>query len=68
VRSLNLAKSAESEHANLYAVALSNLDKLKGSKSVAHYVCPVCGFTTRDVNFKECPSCFTSKSKFEKVA
>ena len=68
VRTLNLAKSAESEHAKLYAAALSNLEQLKGSKNVAHYVCPVCGFTSRETNFRECPSCFTSKDEFEKVA
>ncbi|WP_109488648.1 rubrerythrin family protein [Occallatibacter savannae] len=68
IRTLNLAKSAESEHARLFAASLSNLEKLKGSKSVTHYVCPTCGFTARETNFKECPSCFTSKNKFEKVA
>lgn len=68
IRTLNLAKSAEAEHAKLYAAALSDLEKLKGSKAVAHYVCPVCGFTAREMNYKECPSCFTSKSDFEKVA
>ena len=68
VRTLNLAKSAESEHAKLYAAALANLDKLKGSKSKTYFVCPVCGFTSQDPSFKECPSCFTSKDEFEKVA
>ena len=68
IRTFNLAKSAESEHAKLYAAALSNLEKLKGSKSTTYYVCPVCGFTVQDVNFKECPSCFTPKDEFEKVA
>ena len=68
VRTLNLAKSAESEHAKLYAAALSNLDKLKGSKSKTYFVCPVCGFTSQNSTFKECPSCFTSKDDFQKVA
>jgi len=68
VRTLNLAKSAESEHAKLYNAALANLDKLKGSKSTAYFVCPVCGFTVQETTFKECPSCFTSKDHFEKVA
>jgi rubrerythrin len=68
VRTLNLAKSAESEHAKLYAAALANLERLKGSKSTSYFVCPVCGFTVQEVNFKECPSCFTSKDDFEKVA
>ena len=64
VRTLNLAKSAESEHAKLYAAALSNLEKLKGSQSKTYFVCPVCGFTSQEPNFKECPSCFTSKDDF----
>jgi rubrerythrin len=68
IRTLNLAKSAESEHAKLYAVALVHLDQLKGSKSVAFSVCPVCGFTAKETNFADCPSCFTSKNDFEKVA
>ena len=68
IRTLNLAKSAEAEHAKLYASALSDLEKMKGSKSVTLYVCPVCGFTARETHFKECPSCFTSKDEFEKVA
>lgn len=68
VRSLNLAKTAEAEHAKLYSAALSDLDRLKGSKSVTLFVCPVCGFTTRELTFAKCPSCFTPKEKFEKVA
>jgi len=68
VKSLNLAKTAEAEHAKLYAAALADLDNLKGSKSVAFSVCPTCGFTTRDPSFSKCPSCFTPKEKFEKVA
>ena len=67
VRTLNLAKSAESEHAKLYAAALADLGKLKGTKSTSFFVCPVCGFTARDTSFAECPSCFTSKKDFEKV-
>jgi rubrerythrin len=68
VRSLNLAKTAEAEHAKLYAAALANLDKLKGSKENSYYVCPECGFTVRKTDFEKCPSCFTPKEAFEKVA
>ena len=68
VRSLNLAKTAEAEHAKLYSQALQNLDSLKGSKSRAFFVCPICGFTTNDINFVTCPSCFTPKERFERVA
>jgi len=68
VRTLNLAKAAEGEHARLYAAALASLDQLKGTKEVSYYVCPVCGFTTRETKFSKCPSCFTPKEAFETVA
>ena len=68
VRSLNLAKTAEAEHAKLYAAALGQLNQLKGTKEGTFFVCPVCGFTTRQVDFSKCPSCFTAKERFEKVS
>jgi rubrerythrin len=68
VRSLNLAKTAEAEHAKLYRAALNELEGSKGAAAMGYYVCPVCGFTTRAVDFTNCPSCFTEKEKFEKVA
>lgn len=68
VRSLNLAKTAEAEHAKLYTAALDGLDKLNGSKAVSYYVCPVCGFTVREIDFEKCPSCFTPKEEFEQVS
>ncbi|MDE3188531.1 MAG: rubrerythrin family protein [Acidobacteriota bacterium] len=68
VKSLNFAKTAEAEHAKLYTEALNSLDQLKGSKSEAFYVCPTCGFTARTLPQEKCPSCFTPKGKFEKVA
>lgn len=68
IKSLNFAKQAEAEHAKLYAAALSKLDTLKGSKGTAFYVCPNCGYTTRDASLAKCPTCFTPKEKFEKIA
>jgi rubrerythrin len=68
IKSLNFAKTAEEEHAKLYTAALSNLDGLKNSKAVTYFVCPKCGFTTREITFAKCPSCFTPKSAFEKIA
>lgn len=67
-RTFNLAKDAEAEHATLYTQALASLDQSKGVQSAGFYVCPVCGFTTPTANFANCPSCFTAKEKFEKVA
>ena len=68
VRTLNLAKTAETEHARLYTAALASLDKFKGTQAVTYYVCPICGFTARETTFSKCPSCFTAKDAFEKVA
>jgi rubrerythrin len=68
VRSLSLAKTAETEHAKLYAVALQNLDRLKGSKGKNFLVCPTCGFTVEEVDFAMCPSCFTPRDEFEQIA
>lgn len=68
IKSLNLAKLAEEEHARLYEAALRQLDQSKGVAAGGYYVCPVCGFTVRVADFEKCPSCFTSKEKFEKVS
>jgi rubrerythrin len=68
VRTLNLAKTAEAEHARLYAAALASLEQLKGTKEVSYFVCPVCGFTALEAKFSKCPSCFTPKEAFERVA
>ena len=68
IKSLNFAQAAEIEHAKLYGAALSGLEKLKDTKAITFYVCPKCGFTARDLSFAKCPSCFTPKEQFEKVA
>ena len=68
VKTFNLAKEAEAEHAKLYTKALKDLDNLKGAKSVTYYVCPNCGNTVANLNFAKCPACFTPKEKFEKVS
>jgi rubrerythrin len=68
LKSLNFAKTAEAEHAKLYSTALADLDRLKGSKSTSFFVCPKCGYTTRELKFAKCPSCFTPKEQFENIA
>lgn len=68
VRTLNLAKTAEGEHSKLFQSALEQLEKSKGAPAAAYYVCPVCGFTARTTGFDKCPSCFTAKERFEKIA
>ena len=63
VRTFNLAKTAEAEHAKLYTEALSNLEAWKGGKTT-FLVCATCGFTTKDANIEKCPVDFTPKDKF----
>ena len=65
IQSLNYARTAETEHAKLYTTALRDLDRLKGTRHTAFYVCPTCGFTVRETDFEKCPSCFTAKEHFE---
>ena len=68
VQTFNYAKTAEAEHAKLYSGALNNLPKLKGSKAKDYFVCTVCGYTTTQMDFSKCPSCFTHRDKYEKVS
>lgn len=63
IRTLNLAKTAEAEHAKLYKEALDNLDTWKGDAKT-FYVCTICGYTSTNVPSEKCPSCFSPKEKF----
>ena len=67
VRTFNLAKSAEAEHARLYSEARADLASWK-APSNGFFVCPVCGFTTSDPGLENCPACFTPREKFELVS
>ncbi|HQU86687.1 MAG TPA: ferritin family protein [Pyrinomonadaceae bacterium] len=67
MKTFNFAKTAEGEHAKLYAEALANLESWKGGKTT-FYVCPVCGFTTTNGNLEKCPVDFTAKEKFESIS
>ena len=62
------ALRTETEHAKFFAEALKNLDTLKGSGPRTYYVCSVCGFTTTDLNFTKCQSCFKPKDRYKAVS
>ncbi len=68
LRTFNLAKTAEAEHAKLYTAALNDLPKLKGTKGKQYFVCGVCGFTVTKIDFSKCPSCFEPKEKYSAVS
>lgn len=63
LRTFNLARNAEAEHAKLYNDARNNLETWKGDKQT-FYVCPVCGFTTADLNLERCPTSGTPRERF----
>ena len=66
LRTFRLARAAEVEHARLYAAALEDLESMKAGETF--YVCPVCGFTTRNPDSEPCPTCATPKENFEQVS
>jgi rubrerythrin len=68
LRTFNLAKTAEAEHAKIYTANLTDLPKLKGTKSKQYFVCSVCGFTVTNIDFSKCPSCFEPKEKYNAVS
>lgn len=68
LRTFNLAKMAEAEHAKIYTANLTDLPKLKGTKSKQYFVCSICGFTVTTVDFSKCPSCFEPKEKYNAVS
>ena len=63
VRTFNLAKEAEAEHAKLYTEATTNLVSWKANAQ-PFYVCPSCGYTTSALDFAKCPVDFVSREKF----
>ncbi len=66
LRTFNFAKTAEAEHAKLYAQAAGDLGSWTAKTDF--YVCSVCGFTTTNLDFEKCVSCFNSKEKYETVS
>jgi len=67
VETFNFAKTAEAEHARLYTAALSNLADTRGTGQT-YYVCTVCGYTTTNLDFAKCISCFSPKHKYQAVS
>ena len=66
-RTFNYARTAEGEHAKLFMEAYGNLDNMRG-KSKTYYVCTVCGYTTTNLDFVKCHSCFSPKERYQEVS
>ena len=67
VQTFNYARGAEAEHATLFTNALSNLATMR-VKGVTYYVCTVCGYTTTNLDFAKCHTCFSPKDKYVAVS
>jgi rubrerythrin len=67
VQTFNYARGAETEHAALFTNALGNMATMR-VKGVTYYVCTVCGYTTTNMDFAKCHTCFSSKDKYVAVS
>ncbi len=67
VQTFNYARSAETEHAALFTNALGNMATMR-VKGATYYVCTVCGYTTTNMDFAKCHTCFSPKDKYVAVS
>ena len=67
VQTFNYARGAETEHATLFTNALGNMETMR-VKGVTYYVCTVCGYTTTNMDFAKCHTCFSPKDKYVAVS
>ncbi len=67
IQTFNFAKGAEVEHAKLYTLASKDLPGMKVA-NVRYYVCSVCGYTVKKIDFEKCPACFNPKEKYIAVS
>ena len=67
VQTFNYARGAETEHATLFTNALGNMATMR-VKGVTYYVCTVCGYTTTNMDFAKCHTCFSPKDKYVAVS
>lgn len=64
-KSFKGALAVEADHAKLYQQALDNLDSWKDAKTFI--VCEVCGYTSMNMDLKQCPICSAPRSKFDTI-
>jgi rubrerythrin len=66
VQTINYASAAEAEHAKLFTTALNNMATMR-AKGVTYYVCTICGYTTTNLDFAKCHTCYSPKDKYVAV-
>lgn len=65
-RTFMYALKTEAEHARLFEDALAHLPKMRNKTT--YYVCNVCGYTVKTINFLKCIVCGHSKSDYIPVS
>jgi rubrerythrin len=66
VQTINYASAAEAEHAKLFTTALNNMANMR-AKGATYYVCTICGYTTTNLDFAKCHTCYSPKDKYVAV-
>ena len=67
IESFSLALAGESEQASLFMDAILTLDCMNGLIEASYFVCPTCGFITREAALSRCPTCLRWREGFELV-
>ncbi len=67
IQTFNYAKTAEAEHAKPLHRGPRQPRVMTGSAKT-FYVCSVCGYTTTNLDFAKCLSCFNPKEKYVEVS
>lgn len=66
IRAIRETKSVENQNGILIKNALENFESLN-SGNAEYYVCSVCGFPVRKINFGFCPICMNPKDVYIKI-
>ena len=66
VQTISYASAAEAEHAKLFTTALNNIETMR-AKGMTYYVCTICGYTTTNLDFAKCHTCYSPKDKYVAV-
>jgi rubrerythrin len=64
VKTMHYAIEAEKTHRDMYEAAEKEIKDKEDVGSDSYYVCPVCGYTSKDGAPDKCPVCGVSKEKF----
>lgn len=64
IRTVNYAIEAEKTHRVMYEESIKEIENKEDISSDSYYVCPICGYTSKDGAPDKCPVCGAPKEKF----